>query len=432
MPAPVGKVSNIPDSAVQNGYLDKQSYIPGEQCLLFLSSDKTYLSQAIGVYDAAGKLTFNIPFTSITTQIPQTDIPYEKGFGYQVSVVFTIPQVKSNVYLIANQIPLVIRSTETNVDFTVVYPSNTENAYCISGGKSFYVNPNPACRIVSFLRPIPFSYYSGGFFRWILAHQNYKYNVIADVDLEDTTNIKGKLLVIPGHNEYWTRNARENFDSHVNSGKPALILSGNTMYWQVRYGDNGVNSVNGNISQLICYKSLKDDPETDLLLKTGLWTEKSLKYPQLGSIGVNADNGGFGDRGTESWKGFKITNPSSPLFGGTGIKKGDLIPLGTHEYDGTPIIGTDKDGFPIIDGSLFHKSTLLGYDLAHDYVDVDKYNYATAVITQRTSTSGIIVNLPSTNWCTIHNMREDAIANLPIHIITKNAIDCLLNDVNLF
>jgi len=432
VPGPISSKTVVPDAAIVDGYLDKQSYFPGEECTLFISSDKTYLGQDIATYDAAGKLVYKIPFTSIRTQAMQTDVPYENGFGYQPSITFTIPKLKSNVYLIANKIPLVIKSSNANIDFTVVYPTNTENAYCNSGGKSLYVNPNPSTTIVSYLRPIPFSYYAGGFFRWILAHQNYSYNVISDTDLEDASNIKGKLLVIPGHNEYWTRNARLNFDGHVNSGKPALILSGNTMYWQVRYANSGSNDLSGGINQLICYKSAKTDPDTDPLLKTCLWIDPSLKYPQLASIGVNSQNGGFGDRGTESWKGFKITNPNSPLFSGTGLKTGDILPCSTHEYDGTPKKGVDQNGFPIIDDSLFYKSILLGFDKARDYTDVNKYNFATAVVTQHSASSGVVVNFPSTDWCTIHNLREDGGADLQIHKITKNALDCLLNDVNLF
>jgi len=414
----------IADANITDGYLDKQSYLPGETCEVFISSNATYQNGYINIYDMNSRVVLQVPFTQLISQTPQTDAPFEKGYGYMASVNFTLPDLKSNVYLIANKIPLVVKSADSAVDFTVVYPSNTENAYCVSGGRSLYVNPNPAAATVSFLRPIPLSYYAGGFFRWILAHQTYNYNVIADSDLEDPTNIKGKLLIIPGHGEYWTRNARVNFDAHVSSGNPALVLSGNTMYWQVRY--------NGSNDQLICYKSIKNDPIADPLLKTGLWANPSLKYPIVPSIGVSALNGGYGDRGTGSWKGFKITNASCPLFSGTGLKNGDIMPCDTHEYDGSPITGIDSNGYPILDASSFYKSNLLGFDIALDYYNVNKYNYATALITQRSATAGVIVNMPTTNWCTLHSMRDDAVANLPMHTITKNAIDCLLNDINLF
>ncbi len=54
------------------------------------------------------------------------------------------------------------------------------------------------------------------------------------MDLEDYSEIAGaKVVVIIGHSEYWTRRARENFDRYVLEGGNALVLSGNTMWWQV-------------------------------------------------------------------------------------------------------------------------------------------------------------------------------------------------------
>ena len=47
------------------------------------------------------------------------------------------------------------------------------------------------------------------------------------------------IIVIVGHSEFWTCLSRINFDYHVDIGKNALILSGNTMWKQVRYENNG-------------------------------------------------------------------------------------------------------------------------------------------------------------------------------------------------
>ena len=69
--------------------------------------------------------------------------------------------------------------------------------------------------------------------------------------MDDYENIRGaKLLVVIGHSEYWTRTARLNFDRFVDEGCHALVLSGNTMWWQVRYSENK--------DRMICYKGGND------------------------------------------------------------------------------------------------------------------------------------------------------------------------------
>ena len=415
-----GEGTNIPvlaNTHILNGYADKQSYLPGSDCILYLSVDASYSDQKISVYDLNHNLAFSIPITNIGPQQMQTDMPYQNGYGYTATVTMIVPNVPSGVYMIANSIPLIINSNTTDVDFTIVYPTNTENAYCLSGGKDFYGN---AAQIISFLRPIGLSPYAPGIFRWLLK-QSYTYNVISDADMDTMSNIKGKLLIIAGHSEYWTRTARQNFDTHVNSGNPALVLSGNSMYWHVKYNETG--------DQLICYKDQTKDPEPAPVNKTTYWYLPSQQYPPMQSIGVDGSLGGYGIQSAKSFQGIKIADPTMQLFNGLNLKRGDVIPCSSHELDAGPIAGYDSDGFPILDNSNlgFYQYHLIGYDNALDYFTPNKFNTATAVMFRRTQTSGAVINMATTNWCTIPYF-VDPKQNKFIPTITKNAIDGLLND----
>ena len=161
-------------------------------------------------------------------------------------------------------------------------PSNTQNAYNCSGGRNIYGCGTPSGSTVpanfSFLRPQPLvtirtrtgqtvlrdpGSRSIPFYWWYeqtIPQPNQTYGALADSDLQDYSSLAGaELLIIPGHSEYWTRQARQNVDAFVAAGGNVAILSGNTMWWQVRYADNG--------DTLVGYRSTAD-PIANPLLET--------------------------------------------------------------------------------------------------------------------------------------------------------------------
>jgi len=415
------------DSSIIDGYLDKQSYFPGETAILFVSAVQSMRQQSINVYDLNSKIIFAISFEKVGKQPVNPDDPSSNGYGYKSGISTVLPaDLPSGVFLIGNKIPLVVKSKAENVDFTIVYPSNTENAYSASGGKSLYTSPTPATQ-VSFLRPITMHYFCIGIFKWLLG-QTYNYNVISDMDLDEATSLKGKLLLIVGHNEYWTKIARNNFDAYVANGNRALILSGNSMYWHVRY--------NADRTIMVCYKSVKGDPTPNLLDKTYYWNTISQNHPVAQSIGVDPDHGGYGTQSSykfPNFGGLKIIDINSPLFKTVNLKRGDVLNMDTHEYDGVPVTGFDKNGYPVLDSKKlsFYKVKLLAFDKALDYNIPNQLNVAAAIIFKKTKTSGTIINFGSTNFCTNESFYTQSNAAI-FRQITKNAIDGLLVDENMF
>jgi hypothetical protein len=222
--------------------------------------------------------------------------PWENGYGYEVTLSYSPQKLKSGIYFWENKISMIVKSSDPK-DITVLYPSNTDNAYCVSGGLSMYSLPGPA-KIVSFLRPILNIHFSMSFLKWINQSEfNNSINYIADIDLDNELTLSDtKLLIVIGHSEYWTRKARMLVDQFVEQGHHMLVLSGNTMWWQVRY--------NSAKNQLICYKNEEEDPITDNLLKTTNWYESCVNYPIFNSIGCDFDLGGYGLNIDTGWDGF--------------------------------------------------------------------------------------------------------------------------------
>jgi len=402
------------DTQIIDGYTFPMSVFAGDSVALYLNATETTKDFPARLFDINGKevASFVIP---VYPQVVNKDKPYKNGYGYRLSAKIKVPTLKSGLYLIDNNIPLIVKAR--NAKITVLYALNTANAYCYSGGKSLYEfnsSDFEASPVLSFRRPIPLSMYCLSFHQW-LAKQNFSdVGYITDIDMEEFSSIKkSKLLIIPGHSEYWTLQARKNFDRFVNEGNDALILSGNTMWWQVRY--------NSARDQLSCYRLFKNDPIKNVRLKTINWNDEALKYPITSSIGVDFSYAGYGRKHDKGWDGYKIIS-KSPVLEGTTLKPGDIIGCPSDESDGTVLAGFSNDK-PVIDyGALgFERIEIVGYDLVSRGV-------STWVVLKKSKISGTIINTASTDWCSFRGIR----INEDIQKITGNMIRKLLNKEDVF
>jgi hypothetical protein len=402
-----------------DGYTDKLSVYPGDSLDLYLNSSFSSEEYTLKLFDLSGKISHNFKAT-VSPQSKRSEKSYELGFGYKRTCRIVTPDIRSGIYLFENKIPIIVKSRESKI--TIVYPSNTINAYCASGGKSLYgfnSSENKGAQVVSFHRPMGLPRHAESFLRWVHAEGNADIGYIGDVDLQDFKSInKSKLLIIAGHSEYWTVQARRNFDRFVNSGKHAMVLSGNTMWWQVRY-----NKTN---DQLICYRDAKSDPINNEKLKTINWFEPSLGYPITSSIGAEFRNAGYGLKFFDGgWDGYKIIS-DSPLLEGTSIKKNDIIKCPSDETDGAPLAGL-QDSMPVIDYAKanFDRIEIVGYDRVQW---AGREGIATWIVFRPTSASGIVINTVSTDWCSHRGIGS----NEDIKTIVRTMIRKLMNDENVF
>ena len=69
-------------------------------------------------------------------------------------------------------------------------------------------------------------------------------DVATNRDLEDHPDLldRYRLVASVGHDEYWSWGMRDTMDAWVAAGGNWLILSGNTSFWQVRYGDETIQA----------------------------------------------------------------------------------------------------------------------------------------------------------------------------------------------
>jgi N,N-dimethylformamidase beta subunit-like protein len=209
----------------------------------------------------------------------------------------------------------------------VQVPVNTWEAYNGWGGRSLYEFSNPdgqrASR-VSFDRPFGWNL-PGGQSPLVWEYQTVRflermgydlsYQTDLDTDQNPSSLLDHRVIVVNGHDEYWTKQMFDAFDAARNRGTNLAFMGANDAYWQVRYEDGG--------RTIVSYKSFSD-PIADPALKTVRFRELTPPRYECTLIGIQHQGVGLnwppGDYGV---------NPSAladPWMTNTGFKAGDVVP----------------------------------------------------------------------------------------------------------
>lgn len=396
---------------VVDGYTDKISYFPDETVEVFLNGTSTK-STSVDLFNVNNEGIDKVSVKLIQQKSVDKSSWYKTGYQYSKTFDYSPKNLKSGIYYFENSSPFVIKNPTKKNDILLVYPSNTVNAYNKNGGRSSYTNPIGVT--LSEKRPSRLQTQMVAFLKWI-NKQDFNIDYVSDRELDDISNLENyKMILIPGHNEYWTRKGRRNFDAYIDNGGNALILSGNTMWKQVRYKDDKV----------VFFSDYYADSLFPDSLRTSNYALSYLNYPIKSSIGLDFVHGGYGLEKDSGWDGYKITNKSI-LLKNTDLQVGDILENLTDEYDGAKLLFVN--GKPMLDTSFIHfyKQKLIGYDRSFRITN----NYGVFAIFQKSPESGVIINMGSNTWCSKGFEGRDG---EKIRQITANSIQALLEGKELF
>lgn len=247
----------------------------------------------------------------------------------------------------------------------------TKIAYSPIGGKSMYgfnSSEGRASPEVSLERPTGRGQWAEHreFVTW-LDKQGIAYEAASMLDIHSDPSLLNQydLVILVGHNEYWSKEMRDNWDRYLANGGNAAIFSGNTMWWQVRFSEDG--------KRMICYKNAATDPlyGRDNSRVTANWFAAPVHRPENTSIGVSFRHGGYHnytENGTQyyvkhaynddgSHGGFRVTDAAHWVFAGTGLSNNSIFgrenSIVGYEVDGAlfrmvngkPVV-TGEDGTP--------------------------------------------------------------------------------------
>jgi len=153
------------------------------------------------------------------------------------------------------------------------------------------------------------------------------YQTDVDTDRQPATLFRQRLVIVIGHDEYWTENMRTSFEKARDAGINLAFFGANDGYWQMRYADETRRVI-------VEYRRPDFDPEPDPALKTQRFRTLNPARPECKLIGVQFQDDPRPD-GTTSSLGsehdYTVATTADPWFAHTGFTAGatlnDLVGL---------------------------------------------------------------------------------------------------------
>ncbi|MGV9777805.1 N,N-dimethylformamidase beta subunit family domain-containing protein [Streptosporangium sp. NPDC003464] len=261
--------------------------------------------------------------------------------------VFTADDDVSEVYF-------AVRAARPRSPILLSIPFPTWQAYNRAGipGESIYWTEQAGrASRVSFDRPgggPPPERWEEGMLRW-LGPAGYEVDYCSGLDLHDGSALLSgyRLLVVNGHDEYWTAGMRDSVEEFVRRGGNLAVFSGNTCWWQFRLEDGG--------RTMVCYRDAVTDPMAAVEpgLTTVEWSSAPVNRPENTLTGVSFR------RGAGTWgpymklmheESYTTRFPEHWVFDGTGLGEGDRFGRGAIGYETDACDFTEVDGVPVATG----------------------------------------------------------------------------------
>ncbi len=251
----------------------------------------------------------------------------------------------------------VVRSLQPT-DFVFLHAAATDQAYNSWGGKSlndFNSTEHKRAYKVSFDRPLlgagygNLLYWEYPMIRW-LEKKGYNVGYLATEDIHaDGALLKDHQgILVVGHNEYWSKQMRDNLEAAIESGVNVANFAADTMSWQIRYEPSfSKNRI------IVCYKDKTLDPfygkdNSQVTVSPG---DPPLNRPIQTLLGAMYA-GDFDWNTSYDWI---IAEASSWVFKGTGLRNGDRLPgLVGYAYDKVFANYPQPPGLDILASSRVH------------------------------------------------------------------------------
>jgi N,N-dimethylformamidase beta subunit-like, C-terminal/Putative Ig domain/D-glucuronyl C5-epimerase, beta-sandwich domain len=432
-------------AAAIEGYLSAFSVTQGQSIDIHTStSDPTFSIEIFKINNAGNQLVLSIP--DLTGILYSTPADAWLGANWPSAHTLTIPTSwESGLYLIKLQtvdsysdLSVIVKEDQpgTSSDILVFDNSPTWVAYNNWGGKSLYPGSSTSSEpapTVSIKRP------KQNVFRaeilelrsW-LEHENISVEYASMFDLHNSPALLNNynVVMLVGHSEYWSRDMRTHFDNFVTAGGNAIILSGNTLWWQIR--------IEGDL--LVCYRSdYQNDPlyNVNNTLVTSNWFDTPINEPENSSIGVSWRNGGFVNYNgffteADGHGGYTTVNTEHWIYDGTTLADGDTLGYGStivgYEADGAEVTWIDNK--PVVNGNdgTPLNFVVLGYAQTYPGLPPPTQNLATMGIFQAPNNGGFVFNAATIDWADgLWSLDYNTVADYDISQMTYNVINAFSN-----
>jgi sugar lactone lactonase YvrE len=335
-------------------YADRVSVRAGQSVGMKVSSDQTaqvmWTLYRLGWYGGAGarSLASGIasagpqPACTFTASTQLVQCPWGTSFSVPIpddaiSGVYLVKLVREDG--LTTFIPVTVLD-DRPTPLLVQESFATWQAYNKQRGESLYADDSGDSKgglavQVSFDRPYTSDYGAGQLFELdyplvsFLERNGYDVSYTTNLDVSRlgvATLTPHKAFISGAHDEYWDLAERTAIDDARDQGVSILFLGANEANWKTRLSNPGPD---GNARIITCYKN-ELDPVTGPEM-TGYWYAPGIDRPPYKLSGVQ-----YVAPILLTFP-LRVTDPSSYLFAGTGLKAGDAIPgVIKGEYDGPP------------------------------------------------------------------------------------------------
>jgi hypothetical protein len=274
-----------------------------------------------------GKLDAEWPVTDI---IPVGNWP--SGYYLGEAVLTTGPLSGA-----AARVPFVVRAAARArpSKALVVAATNTWEAYNAWGGKSLYPNSSTdgmKADKVSFNRPYGAGAQSPFYVEYQLAQflESYGFDVsyATDLDVDRDPGIlqRHELVIVAGHDEYWSKAMRDGYEAARDAGTNLVFMGANIGYWQMRYENDR--------QTIVEYKGVRVDPSTDPATKSARFRDLPTPRPECQLLGVESDS--TLAQPADPPRNYVVTDAGAKAMwaAGTGLHAGDVLPAAVgYEWD---------------------------------------------------------------------------------------------------
>ena len=413
-------------------YPSKVSVKPGESLDFHISNGNT-ASFTLSIYREGGERRLMGTIPNVRSNNYSCAGKYDTGCDWPATTTFTVPNDwPTGIYTVdmprTGGQPLktlfFVRPPRPTARILFLTSINTYQAYNDFGGGSLYgFGDSDKGTQVSFNRPY---FYGTGFLnRWEGQFVTWAENAGYDMDYAATYDLEfvpGLLdgydvVIVAGHSEYWTYDMRGRLKAYIAGGGRFMNLSGNTMWWQVRFEDNG--------RTMIGYKNWRNDPQQaatqatdvnwDYPIYDGSFSIVGLHWPYGGYPGGNGD--GYYAVKACYWIFLVAGVSESELFG-----KGPTIETSIHDKesdglafncgaDGASILG------PITGTGTPANFTILGLTPVNSHIR--GLNGVAVMGLYTVPGGGAVFSAGTTGW--MLGLNQPAVGR-----ITRNVIDSFL------
>ena len=324
-----------------------------------------------------------------------------------------------------SEVWFVVRPAETTPRARILLsvPFATWQAYNRSGvpGEGLYWTEDPErAGRVSFDRPgggPPPERWEEGLMRWLRAQgPDADYCSNLDLHLDPRTLLGYRLLVVNGHDEYWTWEMRDRVEGFVRAGGNLAVFGANTAWWQMRIEDDG--------RTMVCYRDANADPMAALApeLTTVEWSSDPVNRPENSLTGLSFRTGAgcWGPRmGEMRREAYTVAFAGHWVFEGTGLADGDTFARGGIGYETDAAELEFTGGVPTAtgrDGTPASFAVLATADLRH----WDRYGQGGwAVLGVFESGAGTVFNAGTVNWGAV--LGDPVVGRITRNVLTRLA-----------